>query len=83
MGRAPAVRVEPKKAQETALELRGDLAQIRPAARSGRQFDRQLVAKEIVKVSQRLDGEEVQRGPDWAPPVGVAAKEAGARLPGS
>ena len=75
---AAAVRVEQKQTQETTLELVGDLVQIRFFARSGRQLDSQVVLEEVVEVSQRLDGEEVEWKPDRPAPVGVAAKKAAA-----
>ena len=80
MRRAPAVRVEQKQTQKPALELRGDLMQIRLFARSGRQFDRQIIAEEVVEMPERLDREEVEGKPNRPPPVGVAAEEAGVRL---
>ena len=60
MRRAPAVRVEQKQTQKTALEFRADLTQIRLFARSGRQFDRQIIAEEVVEMPERLDREEVK-----------------------
>ena len=64
------------------LSSSATLIQVRFPARSGRQLNRQVVAEEVVKVAQQLDGEEVQRKPDRPTPVGVAAEEAGARLAG-
>jgi hypothetical protein len=59
MRRAPTVRVEQKQTQKRALEFRGDLTQIALFARSGRQFDRQIIAEEVVEMPERLDREEV------------------------
>jgi hypothetical protein len=75
--RPPAIRVEQKQAEQTAPELCSHLVKIRPLARSGRQFDGQVLAEKVVKVPQRFDREEVQGKPNWSPPVGVAAEEAG------
>src|ERR1700727_1945745 len=73
----PAAPVEQKQTQKTALEFRGDLTQVRLFARSGRQFDRQIITEEVVEMPERLDREEVEGKPHWPPPVGVAAEEAG------
>jgi hypothetical protein len=59
-GFAPAVCVEQKHTQKAALEFRGDLTQIRLFARSGRQFDRQIIADEVVETPERLDCQEVE-----------------------
>jgi len=75
--RPPAIRVEQKQAEQTAPELCSHLVEIRPVARSGRQFDGQVLADKVVKVPQRFDREEVQGKPNWSPPVGVAAEGAG------
>src|ERR1700722_16219238 len=77
MRRAPAVLVEKKQTQKTALGFRGDLPLLRLFARSGRQFDRQIIAEEVVEMPERRDREEVEGKPHWPPPVGVAAEEAG------
>ena len=78
--RSPALCVPQKQTEKAALELLGDLLEVCLLARSGRQFDRQVVAKVGMQMPQRLDREEVQRKPDRPAPVGVAAEEAGARF---
>jgi hypothetical protein len=75
--RPPVIRVEQKQAEQTAPEPCSHLVKIRPPGRSGRQFDRQVLAEKAVKEPQRFDREEVQGKPNWSPPVGVAAEEAG------
>ena len=83
MRRAPAVRVEQKQTQKAALELRGDLLQIRLFARSGRQFDRQIIAEEVVEMPERLDREEVQGKPHWPRQLELPPKRPEWDSPGS
>ena len=52
----------------------GDLVQGQLPARSGRVFDGEVVAEEPVVSLKRLDDQVVQRKPDRASPVGVAAE---------
>ena len=49
-------------------------------ARAGRALDLEVVAEIVVELLQRLDQQEVDREPDRAAPVRVAAEEAGRRL---
>jgi hypothetical protein len=81
--RASAVGVEQEQAQQAAPEFTCDLTQICLPGRSGRQLDRRVVAEEVVKVSQRFDGEEIQRKPDRPAPVGLPPKRPLRDSPGS
>jgi hypothetical protein len=47
--RPPVIRVEQKQPEQTVPELRSHLVKIRPRARSGRQFDRQILAEKVEK----------------------------------
>src|SRR5262249_14867195 len=73
-------------AQEQRRQARADrprhLAQREALSGSGRILDREAVAIEVVVALERLHQEEVEREPDRAAPVGVAAEQAGPRLRG-
>src|SRR5207253_5365066 len=78
-GAAPR-RVRDEEGREPPVELVGDLADRREAARADRALDAQRVAVEVVIALERLDHEVVDREPDRPAPVGVAAEEPGVRF---
>lgn len=47
-----------------------------PAARAGGIFDFEVVAVIVMEFLKRFDDQVVDRKPDWAAPVGIAAKQA-------
>ena len=58
----------------------GDLVQRQILARAGRALDREVVAVVVVELLERLDDQVVDREPDRAAPVRVAAEQAAVRL---
>src|SRR5207248_11701723 len=58
-------------------ELPRDLAEIHHSPGAGRTLDTQAVTVEVVITLERLDEEVIDREPDGAAPVGVAAEERG------
>src|ERR1700742_249722 len=67
--RTPAVCVEQKQLEQSALKLVGYLIQVRLHARTGRQFHRDAYAKASAQIPKRLDRKKVERQPDRPAPV--------------
>ena len=48
--------------------------------RSGRAFDFEIIAVIVMKLLQRLDDEKIERKPNGAAPIGIAAELPGCRI---
>ena len=71
-----AVGVREPDRDEAPRQVGGDVAQPEPAARARRVLDGELVAERLVPAQHRLDEQVVDREPDRAAPVRVAAEQA-------
>ena len=80
MKRSRPIRSGPEERYQPVRELHGDLPQREHRARARRKLDPEVVAQIIVELLQRFDQQVVERKPDWAAPVGIAAEEAAGGL---
>src|SRR5688572_16714768 len=76
----PAPLVLQEDIGEPAADLFGDLIQVHVPAGAGGTFHRELVAVVGVVLQERSDHQGVDRHPDRAAPIGVAAEHAGVGL---
>ena len=76
----PAVRADQEDRDEPVLQVGDDGVQRQPVARAGRVLDGQVVAEEAVVALEGADDQVVEREPERAPPVGVAAEHVRRRL---
>src|SRR5690606_21537315 len=74
---AESVGVAQEEMGQAPGEFGGGLAKVDPAAGAGGELDFEFVAEVMVVLLQRFDHEVVDRKPDRAAPVGVAAEQAG------
>jgi hypothetical protein len=81
--RSMAVGVRQPDRDEPGREVPGDVTEPHPDAGPGRVLDGEVGAERLVPAHQRLDEQVVDREPDRAAPVRVAAEQAGRRLAGS
>src|SRR5262249_15739056 len=68
------IRVQEEDLHEPTRNFSGDLPERHHLSRARRAFDLETVAEIVVELLQRLDEQEIDRKPDRAAPVGVAAK---------
>src|ERR1700674_1090804 len=78
--RPAAVFPSNENMNESPGNLRGHFPKVRFPGRAGRAFDFEIFAIIVVKLLQRFDQEIVQRKPDGAAPVRIAAKESAGGL---
>src|SRR5215467_4592022 len=69
-----------KDARESARQLLRNLIERQVLSRAGRTLDLEVIAVELVQVQQRADQQSVDRHPNRAAPVGIAAEHAGIRF---
>ena len=81
--RPVALIVPQENPSQAALQFQTDLPQIQPLPRPGRTFDGEIIAEKVMKLLKRLNDQEVDRKPDWPPPIGIASKQTGPGLCGS
>ena len=75
-----AVGAGEEEGGEAVGQLVGDLGKVEASSRAGGKFGGESVAVVGVVFAEGFDEEEVDRHPDRAAPVGVAAEEAGVGL---
>ena len=73
--RTRAVRVSKPELDQAIRKLVRDLIQRQVVTRAGRTFDLEIVAVVMMKLLERFDQEIIDRHPDRAAPVGVAAED--------
>src|SRR3974390_1458421 len=76
----PAIFIPQKNLCQPAANLFRDLKQRHKVPRAGRALHLEIIAIERVHQQQPADDQAVDRHPDGAPPVGVAAEHAGIRF---
>src|SRR3712207_3950153 len=76
----PAGRIPQENAGQAAGYFPGHLRNGQVLARTGGAFNLKIVAVVVVEALQRFDEQVIDREPDRAAPVGVAAEQAGIRF---
>ena len=76
---APLI-VGEKKADEALVEFVGDLLQIHHSPGTSRTLHLKGVAVEMMIAFERFDEQVIEREPNWASPIGVAAEKAAHRF---
>src|SRR5690349_10608724 len=76
----PALIISEKEPSQSALKLQTNLPQVQTLAGAGWAFDQKFIPEKVMEFLERLDQEEVDREPNGASPVRVAAEEPALRL---
>src|SRR5437879_13798656 len=75
-----SVLIGQEDADQPARQLARHLPQVHLVSRTGGVLDGELVAEVVMEPLERLDHQVVEREPDWAAPVRVAAEQPRVRV---
>src|SRR5215472_4209664 len=78
----PSLGIAQEDADETALDLISHRAKMHPLSRARRQLDGEAFPEALMQMPQRLERQKIERKPDGAAPVRIAAEERGPRFRG-
>src|SRR6185295_11029640 len=80
MNRPQSVTVAQKRSSKPPRDLLRNLPQCKEGSRACRTFDFVIFTEIVVELLKRFDDQEVHWKPDGTSPVGIPAKQAGARF---